>query len=69
MPFRVSLVAWFKFKVEQSILYFSVVVGLTETFDVELYISSLQHHSQLLDLLKIITHIHYYIVGAPDIQL
>jgi hypothetical protein len=40
MSFKVGLVAWFESKVERSIIYFSVVVGLTETFDVELYICS-----------------------------
>jgi hypothetical protein len=38
MSFKVSLVAWFEFKVERSIIYFLVVVRLTETFDVELYL-------------------------------
>jgi hypothetical protein len=42
MSFKVSLVAWSEFKVERSIIYFSVVVGLTETFDAELYMATLR---------------------------
>jgi hypothetical protein len=50
MSFKIGLVAWFESKVERSIIYFSVVVGLTETFGIKSRNHALSNFDRFLAL-------------------